>query len=72
MLKRKSSEIIEQKAREAEREKRVQERENQRKLEEWNKSQEPINNALPGVQPDVVTPEGEITLGRGNVISPEK
>lgn len=70
LIKRKANDLIQQKAREAERERRVKEREDRMKLEEWNNSQQPIDNALPGVKPDVVTPEWEITLGRWNPISP--
>jgi hypothetical protein len=47
LIKRKSNELIQQKARETERERRVREREDRMKLEEWNNSQQPINNALP-------------------------
>ena len=70
LIKRKANELIQQKARETERERRVKEREDRMKLEEWNNSQQPINNALPGISPDVVTPEWEVTLGRWNPISP--
>jgi hypothetical protein len=57
LIKRKANELIQQKAREEERERKIREREDRMKLEEWNNSQQPINNALPGVSPDVVTPE---------------
>jgi len=70
LIKRKANELIQQKAREEERERRVREREDRERKEAWDKSLQPIDNALPGVKPDVVTPEWDVTLGRGNPISP--
>lgn len=64
---RKTNEIIQRKKRENER-KQI---EDQRKLEEWNRSQQPINNALPWMKPDIATAEWEITLWIWNPINPE-
>lgn len=41
-------------------------------VKEREKRTKKIDNALPGIQPDVIDENGNITLGRGNVISPEK
>lgn len=64
---RKTNEIIQRKKRENER-KQI---EDQRRLEEWNRSQQPINNALPWMKPDIATAEWEITLWTLNPINPE-
>ena len=64
---RKTNEIIQRKKRENER-KQI---EDQRRLEEWNRSQQPINNALPWMKPDIATAEWEITLWIWNPINPE-
>lgn len=48
LIKRKANELIQQKAREEERERRVREREDRERKEAWDKSLQPIDNALPG------------------------
>ena len=72
LIDKQAQQIIAEKQAKAEAEQRRIESENRRRQTEWNQAQQPIDNALPGVKPDVISPEWDITLWRWNVISPDK
>jgi hypothetical protein len=57
LIDKQAQQIIAEKQAKAEAEQRRIESENRRRQTEWNQAQQPIDNALPGVKPDVISPE---------------